>query len=229
MASFVNHHDQSIGQAAAHCTPVTCRLKCGVPCHDGSTSVVVLCVVQDTWMIHILYVRCKSYLISNILNFVTVDNRSYVHMTYLTDSDLRYKILKHWCKVTVHSAQTPLTIINTDCKVGYYLSHVLILFSRRLDLCNVKSVVFCSGTQVWRAAYHHHLHQRALLCLFSSLPFIWILRYIIHLKDTDDGALHFCILFIWTLSIVQFFRWGLRQFVLMDFIFDRLCFYCLHF
>jgi hypothetical protein len=26
----------------------------------------------------------------------------------------------------------------------------------------------------------------------------------IHLKDTDDGALHFCILFIPTLSIVQF-------------------------
>jgi hypothetical protein len=26
----------------------------------------------------------------------------------------------------------------------------------------------------------------------------------IHLKDIDDGALHFCILFIRTLSIVQF-------------------------
>jgi hypothetical protein len=24
--------------------------------------------------------------------------------------------------------------------------------------------------------------------------------FIIHLKDIDDGAVHFCILFIWTLS-----------------------------
>jgi hypothetical protein len=28
----------------------------------------------------------------------------------------------------------------------------------------------------------------------------------IHLKDIDDGALHFCILFIWTLSIVPVFK-----------------------
>jgi hypothetical protein len=27
----------------------------------------------------------------------------------------------------------------------------------------------------------------------------------IHLKDIDDGALHFCILFLWTLSIVPVF------------------------
>jgi hypothetical protein len=28
----------------------------------------------------------------------------------------------------------------------------------------------------------------------------------IHVKDTDDGALHFCILFLWTLSIVPVFQ-----------------------
>jgi hypothetical protein len=27
----------------------------------------------------------------------------------------------------------------------------------------------------------------------------------IHLKNTDEGALHFCILFLWTLSIVPVF------------------------
>jgi hypothetical protein len=49
------------------------------------------------------------------------------------------------------------------------------------------------------------------------------------LKDIDDGALHFCILFIRTLFIVQFNkittfqRLGLRQFGLMDFILDHLC------
>jgi hypothetical protein len=30
------------------------------------------------------------------------------------------------------------------------------------------------------------------------------LLFLIHLKDIDDGAVHFCILFILTLSIVQF-------------------------
>jgi hypothetical protein len=40
---------------------------------------------------------------------------------------------------------------------------------------------------------HQHHPVRILYTLFK-----------IHLKDLDDGALHFCILFIRTLSIVQF-------------------------
>jgi hypothetical protein len=81
---------------------VTCRLKYGVPRHAGSTSVIAFCVVQDAWMTLKFYVSFKSSWISNIRSSVTVDNRTYIHMTFLTVNDLRHKILKYWHKATGH-------------------------------------------------------------------------------------------------------------------------------
>jgi hypothetical protein len=67
---------------------ITCRLKCGVPHHVGSTAISC-------------FVSFRSSLIS-IHSFVTVENQTHVHMTFLTGNDLKNKILKYWHVVTGH-------------------------------------------------------------------------------------------------------------------------------
>jgi hypothetical protein len=61
---------------------------------------------------------------------------------------------------------------------------------------------------------HTHTHRGPFLHRHTRMPF-WKFfltkmqsgtAFKIHLKDIDDGALHFCILFIRTLSIVQFIK-----------------------
>jgi hypothetical protein len=52
-------------------------------------------MLQDALMNLMFYVRFKPFYISNIHSSVTAENRTYVHMTFLTRSDLRNKILKY--------------------------------------------------------------------------------------------------------------------------------------
>jgi hypothetical protein len=53
-------------------------------------------MLQDAWMTLMLYVRFKSSWISNIRSSVTFENRTHVHMTFLTGNDLKNKNLKYW-------------------------------------------------------------------------------------------------------------------------------------
>jgi hypothetical protein len=71
-----------------------------------------------------------------------------------------------------------------------------------LSLRNVVSAL-CQGASTFFSST-----STTVVLLFASQHWhnIYTRMSKIHLKDIDDGALHVCILFIWTLSIVQLFN-----------------------
>jgi hypothetical protein len=64
--------------------------------------IIEFSLLQDAWMTPMFYVSFKSSWISNILTSSTVDNRTYVNMTFVAEDDLRYEILKYWHSVAGH-------------------------------------------------------------------------------------------------------------------------------
>jgi hypothetical protein len=65
----------------------------------GSTSSNCKCCKMHEWPI-LFYVRFMSSWISDIHSFITVENQTYVYMTFLTGNDLR--ILTYWHQVIGH-------------------------------------------------------------------------------------------------------------------------------
>jgi hypothetical protein len=76
------------------------------------------------------------------------------------------------------------------------------------QICGCYSAIHWSNTWIDSSKYYMQFHPlgiaKAIFHTFS-VDTCWRNQQV-HLKDIDEGALHFCILFIRTLSIVQFIK-----------------------